>query len=82
MADGFQTTAGASAFPEFAVHAHSGANEQGNRGDQAGHQHGDAEFLPGVFAELVGDEQTSTQADSHFGGGSHGGGGKILRKTI
>ena len=49
-----EATAGAAAFAEFAVDAHTGADEQGNGGGQARNECNDTETLAGAFAELIG----------------------------
>ena len=82
MTDRLEATAGAPAFAEFAVDAHTGADEQGNGGGQARNECNDTETLAGAFAELIGKKQTRTRAHGHFGGRGQRSRGKILGETV
>lgn len=82
MADRLEPAAGAASFAEFAVDAYPGPDEQRDGRGESGHEGDEAEALAGSFAELVGDEQAGPDADGHFGGGGHGGGGEVLGESV
>ena len=82
MPDGLEAPTGPAAFAQFAVHPHARTDEERDGRGDAGEQNNEAETLAAGFAELVGDEQSGSNADGHFRRSGHGGRGEILGEPI
>ena len=80
--DGFKAPTGPAAFAQFAIDPHARTDEEGNGRGDPGQQDDETEALAAGFAEVVGDEQSRSNADRHFRRRSDRGGGQILRKSI